>query len=145
MRFNVDLDTGSIDSTPNSGHASSHSKSKAKSDGLLTDPVADTEGERTLKLPRALVVSGLEHAGMPAQRALVDVLRDRRVVLDGTSNLSGRSKPDDDLDGVWNLPDGFILVYVCPWDPRERPAIHKTLVSGSVVADHSQSVYHLFI
>ena len=50
------------------------------------------------------------------QRALSDVLSEKRVVLEGQD------------DGVWNLPEGFITVYVCPWNARERPAIHKTLV-----------------
>jgi hypothetical protein len=31
--------------------------------------------------------------------------------------------------GVWNLPEGFIIVYVSPMDVRERPVIHKSLVS----------------
>ncbi|KAJ7647010.1 hypothetical protein FB45DRAFT_892081 [Roridomyces roridus] len=67
--------------------------------------------------PCALVISGLENATMPSQRALSTVLAERRVVLD-----------DEDGDEVWNLPDGFIMIYVCPMDAHERPAIHKTLL-----------------
>ena len=92
------------------------------------------------------MVSGLEHAGFAAQRALIQVLADNRVVLEGGPDLDhgrfaqrreftrnkGKMKEEDHSDietGTWNLPDGFIVVYVCPLDPRERPAIHKTLVS----------------
>lgn len=67
--------------------------------------------------PRALVISGLENAALPSQRALTRVLAEKRVVLE-----------DEDGDEVWNLPDGFIMVYVCSIDPHERPPIHKTLV-----------------
>ncbi|KAF8894331.1 hypothetical protein CPB84DRAFT_1782817, partial [Gymnopilus junonius] len=28
-------------------------------------------------------------------------------------------------DGVWNLPDSFIAIYVCAWDARERPLFTK--------------------
>jgi hypothetical protein len=69
------------------------------------------------ELPQALVISGLENASNAMQRALSDVLSEKRVVLEGQE------------DGVWNLPEGFITVYVCPWNARERPAIHKTLAS----------------
>jgi len=64
------------------------------------------------------VISGLENASMPAQRALSQVLSEKTIILD-----------DYDGDWVWNLPKGFIVVYVCVADPRERPAIHKSLVS----------------
>lgn len=86
-------------------------------------------------LPRALVVSGLEYASVGVQREFNRVLVDGSVVIEG-SKCCGHHKPDegsqDDLDGVWNLPDGFIVVYVCPWDSRERPKIHKTLVRSCV-------------
>jgi hypothetical protein len=65
-----------------------------------------------------LVVTGLEDASIPAQRALLNVLSEKRVILE-----------DDEGEWVWNLPEGFIVVYVCVADPRERPAIHKSLVS----------------
>jgi len=151
----VDLDSGSTN-IPNLDHpippafkfkaTTSKTKLKTKLDGPHTDPTptptADTELDpfpQTLELPRALVVSGLEHAGMPAQRALVEVLRERRAVFDSTSSSKdaggeerGTDTPDEDLNEVLNLPDGFIMVYVCPWDPRERPAIHKSLVGSRV-------------
>ncbi|KAJ7495905.1 hypothetical protein B0H11DRAFT_877413 [Mycena galericulata] len=81
--------------------------------------------------PRALVISGLENATVLSQRALTRVLAEKRVVLD-----------DEDGDEVWNLPEGFIMVYVCPIDPHERPAIHKTLLdkfamSATVSPHHS--------
>ncbi|KAJ7217740.1 hypothetical protein GGX14DRAFT_516982 [Mycena pura] len=69
--------------------------------------------------PRALVISGLENAALPSQRALTKVLAERRVILEDE---------DGGYDEVWNLPDGFMMVYVCPFDARERPPIDKTLV-----------------
>lgn len=74
-------------------------------------------------VPQALVVSGLEHAGTRCQRALLDVLVQRKIVLDQDE---GYASEDD--DGVWNLPDGFMMVYVCTMDPKDRPHIHKTLL-----------------
>ncbi|GAW10646.1 hypothetical protein LENED_012936 [Lentinula edodes] len=70
-----------------------------------------------IQLPDALVLSGLEHASLASQRALTEVLIERRVVID-----------DTDLSGVWPFPKDFILVYICPLDERERPPIHKPLL-----------------
>ncbi|KIM45522.1 hypothetical protein M413DRAFT_442188 [Hebeloma cylindrosporum] len=88
----------------------------------FTEPVPSihrrrkTRSHSSRELPRALVVSGLENGSNSMQRAFSDVLSEKRVVLEGQE------------DGVWNLPEGFITVYVCPWNARERPAIHKTLL-----------------
>lgn len=85
------------------------------------------ESLRLGPIPNAVVLSGLEHTSLPSQRALTRVLLDKRLIFD--SHERGRSAAaGDDLDGVWNLPDNFFMVYVCPLDPKERPAIHKTLV-----------------
>ncbi|KAH9948942.1 hypothetical protein B0H21DRAFT_843290 [Amylocystis lapponica] len=72
-------------------------------------------------LPKAIVVSGLEYAGVPVQRALLQVLAERRLVLENDED-------DEDLvdrreEGTWNLPDDFLMVYVCKWDPYERPGV----------------------
>ncbi|KAJ6498982.1 hypothetical protein C8R45DRAFT_980564 [Mycena sanguinolenta] len=85
--------------------------------------------------PRALVISGLENATLPSQRALSRALAEKRVVLEDEDG-------DEVYDEVWNLPDGFIMVYVCPLDARERPPIHKTLLdkfamSATVSPHHS--------
>ncbi|KAF7376435.1 hypothetical protein MSAN_00059100 [Mycena sanguinolenta] len=85
--------------------------------------------------PRALVISGLENATLPSQRALSRALAEKRVILEDEDG-------DEDYDEVWNLPDGFIMVYVCPLDARERPPIHKTLLdkfamSATVSPHHS--------
>lgn len=104
-------------------------------------------------VPQAIVLSGLEHASRLSQRALVRVLMENRLVLDGgdydgeerdglpTQPMAGGT---GELDGVWNLPDGFIIVCVCGKDPHERPAIHHSLVrlfsvvsGGRKVADCS--------
>ncbi|KIM75934.1 hypothetical protein PILCRDRAFT_826765 [Piloderma croceum F 1598] len=88
--------------------------------GVHTDPTPSLQRHFSydaLTLPSALVVTGLEDAGMPAQRSLLKVLSEKRVILE-----------DDEGEWVWNLPDGFIVVYICVADPRERPAIHKSLL-----------------
>ncbi|KAI0268733.1 hypothetical protein BC834DRAFT_866979 [Gloeopeniophorella convolvens] len=72
------------------------------------------------RIPTALVLSGLEHSSVPCHRALLRTLLENRVSLDGVS--------DGARPSVWLLPEDFILVYVCPFDPRERPDIHKSLL-----------------
>ncbi|OBZ70852.1 hypothetical protein A0H81_09222 [Grifola frondosa] len=88
-------------------------------------PDSDNGGETgltSLIMPKAVVVSGLELAGMPAQRALLQVLLERKLVIE-------ESEDDDGMDGgTWNLPDGFIMVYVCKWDPQERPPLLRGLL-----------------
>ncbi|TBU31715.1 hypothetical protein BD311DRAFT_776002 [Dichomitus squalens] len=101
---------------------------------------AGGSGSTVSTLPRAVVVSGLEHASAPSQRALMRVLAERRVVLGRLENsdtdLSGEDA--DVEEGTWNLPDGFLLVYVCKWDPHERPPILGGLVDKfSMSADVS--------
>jgi hypothetical protein len=76
--------------------------------------------------PRALVVSGLENVGLPAQRALLLAISNRRVDLDEDSYTRERQPVGE--TGVWSLPDDFLLIYVCHVEPQERPNIHKGLV-----------------
>lgn len=71
----------------------------------------------SLSLPKAVVITGLEHAGNPAQRALLQTLSDQSFVL------------EDDPETVWRLPPDFMVVYVCANDAWERPKIHPSLVS----------------
>ena len=73
-------------------------------------------------LPRAVVLSGLENTTSPCQHALSDTLLKKRIVLEEDEELGVMNRPE------WVLPEDFILVLVCPWDPRERPAIYKGLV-----------------
>ena len=92
-------------------------------------PIAVGEARSTshpmaVQLPKALVVSGLEHVEVPAQRLLLRALQDRRIVFDHDS-LDFSYGPE----GTWDLPSDFLLVYVCPLDPHERPPILETLVS----------------
>lgn len=96
---------------PSHGHA----------EALPLPPLQTKSLSKTPQLPQALVISGLEHASDATQRSLTTVLAEKRVVLESKREL-------DDDDGVWNLPEGFIAVYVCPWSARERPALHKSLV-----------------
>jgi hypothetical protein len=74
----------------------------------------------TSELPSVLVLTGLEHCSVPCHRLLLRTLLERRVTF------------GEDLHGAElsfrELPQDFILVYVCPFDPRERPPIHKSLV-----------------
>ena len=85
------------------------------------------------QLPHALVISGLEYATDMTQRTFANVLSEKQVILERKHNkvdaetFSRQTETDDD-DGAWNLPDGFIAVYVCPLNARDRPCIHKTLV-----------------
>ncbi|KDQ27539.1 hypothetical protein PLEOSDRAFT_1104223 [Pleurotus ostreatus PC15] len=100
-------------------------------------PLSSHQTDEVPIVPQAIVLSGLEHASRLSQRALVRVLMENRLVLDGgdydgeerdglpTQSMVGGS---DELDGVWNLPDGFIIVYVCGKDAHERPAIHHSLL-----------------
>ncbi|KZT71837.1 hypothetical protein DAEQUDRAFT_665359 [Daedalea quercina L-15889] len=69
----------------------------------------------SLLLSKAVVVSGLEHASLQAQRTLSQVLAQRKLVL-------------DDDGGTWNLADDFIMVYVCKADPHERPPLLRGLL-----------------
>jgi hypothetical protein len=123
-----------------------------------TDPAPLRRRATRPEFPRALVVAGLEHAHMLDQRALAQVLTERRVVLErraqevtslksgkltgtgrGRRSFENRSTAFDDTDdledadycGVWNIPEDFITIYVCPWNPRERPNIHRSLVCSS--------------
>jgi hypothetical protein len=71
-----------------------------------------------LKVPSAVVVSGLEHASLPAQRAVLRTLAEKKLVLD--DNLEPGLR--------FELPDDFIMVYVCRSDLRERPPIYSSLL-----------------
>ena len=85
------------------------------------------------QLPHALVISGLEYATDLTQLTFANVLSEKQVILESKHNKvaaesnNRQTEPDDDI-GAWNLPDGFITVYVCPLNARDRPCIHKTLV-----------------
>ena len=72
-------------------------------------------------LPKALVISGLEHAGTPSQRALLQTLYDRRLDLDAY-------EAEDGVGRSWALPEDFVVVYVCAMDPLGRPPVLATLV-----------------
>lgn len=76
-----------------------------------------------LKLPSAVVVSGLELASLPSQKAVLRTLTERNIIV-SDGGIFGH-----DQDGLTlGLPDGFFMVYVCRSDPRERPPIYKSLV-----------------
>jgi hypothetical protein len=77
-------------------------------------------------LPRALVILGLECAGVSAQRALMHVLSDHRLELD-KETYDREGSPIGEC-GTWNLPSDFIMVYVCPSKETARPDIHTGLV-----------------
>src|SRR5882762_6165760 len=99
---------------------------RSKSSGAAVSTVS-ADGERTMGpavnavLPRAAVISGLEHVNLPCQRLLLRTLQEKCVTL-----ADGRQDADERT--TWPLAEDFLLVYVCPWDPRERPGIHKNLV-----------------
>jgi len=87
------------------------------------------------QLPRAIVISGLENASLPSQRALAQVLAEKRISFDNFSDDAGPQDGRHDLDGdhgTKSLPAGFILVYICLVDPRERPNLHNALVGPAI-------------
>ena len=69
----------------------------------------------------------MEYMGKPLHKALLQVLAERRLILESDSQCGG--PPDGQEEGSWNLPDDFLMVYVCKWDPHERPDILLGLVS----------------
>ena len=86
------------------------------------------------KLPHALVVSNLEDAPDAVQRALAQVLVTRKVVLAGGEAEDERT---------WPLPAGFIVIYVCPWNATERPAIHKSLLDKFAMSTNILIAAHI--
>ncbi|KAF8070053.1 hypothetical protein FPV67DRAFT_1485989 [Lyophyllum atratum] len=95
-----------------------------------TEPLPISRSRTQPEFPHALVLSGLDHANLAEQASLTDILAHRQVVI-GTTDCEGSyTGLSDDLDyeGTWNVPEGFISIYVCPWDSRERPKIHKSLL-----------------
>lgn len=62
-------------------------------------------------------MSGLEHASLQAQKAVLRTLADKKLRLS-----------DDQVALVFDLPENFILIYVCGLDPREPPPIYRSLV-----------------
>ena len=86
-----------------------------------------------------MVVSGLELASLPSQKAVLRTLMERNVVM------SDEGVFGHDQDGLTlGLPDGFFMVYVCRADPRERPPIYKSLVCISL-AITTRSMTRIFI
>nr|GAT58541.1 predicted protein [Mycena chlorophos] len=98
-------------------------------------PIRPKPDRSTALQPKAVVVSGLENATLSSQRALARALAEHCVILEDEDG-------DETYDEVWNLPDGFIIVYVCAFDPWEQPNIDKTLLdkfamSATVSPHHS--------
>lgn len=101
-------------------------------------PIADSHRSASHasvpSLPKALVMSGLENVQIPAQRLLLRVLQDRRVIIDGEHPHG--TQPHDfgtvAAEATWDLPEDFFMIYVCPLDPHERPPILETLVSRCI-------------
>ena len=88
----------------------------------MLKPRQSDSNSNIVSLPKALIFSGLENTGLPAQRALLQTLHDRRLELDAYES-------EDGVGRTWALPEDFIVVYVCTADPHGRPAVLSTLVS----------------
>ncbi|KAH6906366.1 hypothetical protein BKA70DRAFT_1287340 [Coprinopsis sp. MPI-PUGE-AT-0042] len=130
-------------------HARSTSSGKAPPDPKLFRGHSESEkledGYHSIGLaeaPRALVVSGLEKTGEPLQRALAEALSDKFVAL-GTPQST--KKPDgfvpddeDEEENNWPLPPGFIMIYICPVDAKERPPIHRNLLDRFAMSHNIQ-------
>lgn len=110
-----------------------------------TEPTPFRQLATQLEFPHALVLSGLENASISDQKSLAQVLTEKQIVLDehtrevdrhDLENKKGKTTAldnsvifdDAESSGIWNAPDEFITIYVCPWNAQERPDIHKTLV-----------------
>jgi hypothetical protein len=85
-----------------------------------SEPPQPLNSSPAVHVPAALVVSGLEYTTLPAQRAFLRALHERKIVLDAESER---------LNNTWKLPPDFIVVYVCPLNAYDRPPILRTLVS----------------
>jgi len=80
----------------------------------------NSQSQQQIQLPHAVVITGLESASSSVQETLWDMLRTRTVVLE----------QEGEVGNLWNLPDGFILVYVSSLgDGSSRPALQSALVS----------------
>ncbi|KAF9467427.1 hypothetical protein BDZ94DRAFT_1249342 [Collybia nuda] len=131
-------------------HSSTATPKSLRAAHAHTEPTPFRQRLTDLEFPHGLVLSGLENASPLDQRALSRVLTEKQIVLnkhateaDGYETNQrnpggGRAKKtaldsstifdDTDSGGVWNAPEDFITIYVCPWNTRERPDIHKTLL-----------------
>jgi hypothetical protein len=97
-----------------------------------------SDANKAIALPEALVISGLEDATVTTQRTFLQVLIEKRITLESEVGDVPDSRGQEDTNthengspsngGVWNLPKDFFVVYVCNFDPQERPKIHRTLV-----------------
>lgn len=106
-------------------------------------PPERTHSSHSPRLPHALVLSKLEIAKQSVQYALLEILQMGTIVLDppdekecwssdfrGVPADDGHRSPVSGPERSWSLPQGFIVVYVCPLgDGRERPPLVKPLVS----------------
>ena len=83
-----------------------------------------------LHIPSALVITGLEDASDASQRALVRVLANGRLELPKHDAQIGAHNhyPEGSETEAWDLPEEFMMIYIAYWEPKNRPAIHKSLV-----------------
>jgi hypothetical protein len=93
----------------------------------------DSHASENSWLPSAIVLTGLEHASVPCHRALLRTLMENRVTFG--------EDPEGANPSFGELPEDFILVYVCAFDPRERPSIHKSLVCHPLFFASSHKSY----
>ncbi|CAE6424825.1 unnamed protein product, partial [Rhizoctonia solani] len=80
-----------------------------------------------IRVPNALVVSHLEVTSRAVQKAFVEVLKSRIIIIDSDADDYGDTNVGI---GRWNLPNDFLLVYVHSGgrDDRERSPIIKPLI-----------------
>ncbi|KAH7108018.1 hypothetical protein BKA62DRAFT_764092 [Auriculariales sp. MPI-PUGE-AT-0066] len=100
------------------------------------------------RLPNAIVVTGLENAGSIVHHTLSEILRTRTVVLEddpaaqpGSPTTRSKSPLPGASGSTWILPEPFIVIYVCPFDDRERPQISKGLLDRFAFSGNLD-VYH---
>lgn len=98
---------------------------------IQTDPIpllhSSTESNI---LPQALVISGLEYTSEEVQNVFRTTISGRKITLGHPTDKT--EQRSSFIHGTWMLPEDFFVVYVCSLrDDRERPLLHKSLVSWS--------------
>ncbi|KAL4078286.1 hypothetical protein V8B97DRAFT_1865810 [Scleroderma yunnanense] len=112
--------------TPNLKRPSLHSfgtRTEPSIRAFVSHKRSQQAGFSSSVLPTAIVVSGLEHGSLEAQKALLRTLADRKLVLS-----DDWAKEPSQVPTVFDLPEDFILIYVCRLDARERPSIYQSLL-----------------
>ncbi|KIL58621.1 hypothetical protein M378DRAFT_200441 [Amanita muscaria Koide BX008] len=119
-------------SNPHSHHQSNKRYSRSSSH-FMPKPKSrpsSSAASVALHIPSALIITGLEDASDASQRALVRVLANGRLELPkhGAQIGAHNHYPEGPETESWDLPEEFTMIYIAYWEPKKRPAIHKSLL-----------------